>query len=104
MNLLETLRHPVLAWHGRAILKARAKRDRFIVDALNILRQSEGNSVLFVCDNPEFDGPNVFITCTVDFTDWQPVDFAGNDLTACLQAALDCQKAWLLKDYVLPLH
>lgn len=51
------------------------------------LRQTEGNLIAIICDNPEFGGPNSILEVIVDFEDDAPRRFEGETVLACLRAA-----------------
>lgn len=59
-------------------------------DAINILRQDEGSSVIILCDNPDYNGlPNNAILCCGDWTDWEERRFAADSLLGCFDLALE---------------
>lgn len=59
-----------------------------IVDPLNRLREDEGNSVTFICPNPDFNGePDEAIEVSAEWTNWEPRRFTGQSLAECLKAA-----------------
>ena len=63
------------------------ERLQAIVDPLNRLRADEGNSVTFICQNPEFDEADEAIEVSGEWTNWQPRRFTGRTLVECLEAA-----------------
>jgi len=59
-----------------------------IVNPLSSLREPEGASVTFFCDNPEFDdNPDCVIEVCDDWTDWKYRRFGGTSLTDALRQA-----------------
>jgi len=96
--------HPLWHYDVRTIIRLVEldwdREDRLIVDALNLLRAGEGNSVTFVCDNPEPDNDRelVYIECLGDFTDWRPLTFHGRNLPSCLRAAMKYQNNWQIRE------
>lgn len=59
-----------------------------IIDPLNRLREDEGNTVTFLCPNPDFNGlPDEAIEIIADWTNWVSWRFSGNTLAECLQSA-----------------
>jgi hypothetical protein len=55
---------------------------------LNELRADEGNELLLICPNPDFNGqPNERIDVAADWTGWNPVSFAGDTLHDAVKAA-----------------
>lgn len=60
---------------------------RAIIDAI---REPEGNSIEFLCPNPEAgpDSPNEIVVVTAHWTKWQPKRYGGNTLDQALMKAL----------------
>ena len=66
-----------------------------IVNAIEVLRADEGNSITFVCDNPDFDGqPAAKVICNGDWTNWADRAFTGDTVFECLGAALAANTVW----------
>lgn len=60
-----------------------------ILNAIDLLREDEGNTVTFVCDNPDFNGlPNARIVCNGNWTGWEDRVFSADTVMAALQMAL----------------
>jgi hypothetical protein len=60
-----------------------------ILKPLHQLREPEGASVTFNCDNPDFNGrPNCVVTVCDDWTDYHHKDFRADTLAECLQLAV----------------
>ncbi len=65
---------------------------RNITRMLNALREEEGATVTFCCDNPDFNGlPDRCIYCNASFTNWQDLDFRADTLEQCLSMALQAR-------------
>ena len=82
------LRHPGAAKYLRDLLEEqtslqkRLEAAEAIVNPLNELRAPEGNTVLFVCDNPDFnDNPDAIIEVNGE-------RFGGKNIAECLQKAV----------------
>lgn len=74
-------------------LRKEVERLRTIVDPLNRLREDEGNVVMFICPNPDFNGlPDEAIEVVADWTGWKPARFTGRTLAECLAAAERARK------------
>jgi len=54
---------------------------------IDLLRSVEGDCVTIVSDNPEFDGPARMIVCQGGWTNWEEVQFTGDTLVDCFDAA-----------------
>ncbi|CDX20115.1 hypothetical protein MPLA_1190066 [Mesorhizobium sp. ORS 3359] len=64
-------------------------RGRCATHAIDSLRGEEGNSVTFVCDNPDFNGqPNAKVICHGAWTEWTDRAFTGDTVGKALAAAL----------------
>jgi hypothetical protein len=73
------------ALHKMAALHAEAVN---IVGMINDLRADEGDSVTFLCDNPDFNGqPNNAVEVSASWTDYKDERFTGDTLEAALTAA-----------------
>jgi hypothetical protein len=60
-----------------------------ILNAIDLLREDEGSSVTFICDNPDFNGqPNAAVICSGEWTGWQDRRFAADTVIGCLRMAL----------------
>ncbi|MGC2781432.1 MAG: hypothetical protein WA418_37920 [Bradyrhizobium sp.] len=69
-------------------------RDLRTMQMLNDLRADEGNELLLICPNPDFNGqPNERIDVAADWTGWNPVSFAGDTLHDAVKAAHDVMTA-----------
>lgn len=67
--------------------------------AIEVLRESEGNSVQIFCDNPEplnSEDRNAIYVCG-DFTGWEEVQYTGASLLDCLMKARKAQSEHALK-------
>lgn len=65
-------------------------RNADIVEAINTLRQLEGDAVTILCDNPDFNGlPNNAILCCGEWTNWVERRFAGDSIYECLKLAIN---------------
>jgi hypothetical protein len=61
---------------------------------IEALRETEGNSVVIVCTNPDFNGqPNEAVTICASWTGWDEERFTGDTLHDALRAAYDAMKA-----------
>lgn len=78
----------VLQSHVEKCSKHPMSKLKIIVDAINVLRENEGDSVTIPCDNPDFDGPACYVESVAEWTGWEPRRFVGETLTSALQAAL----------------
>ncbi|RUY12614.1 hypothetical protein EOA25_02860 [Mesorhizobium sp. M2A.F.Ca.ET.040.01.1.1] len=64
-------------------------RGQWATDAIDSLRGEEGNSITFVCDNPDFNGqPNAKVICHGAWTGWADRTFTGDTVGKALAAAL----------------
>jgi len=64
-------------------------RQRRALNAIDFLRAEEGNSITFVCDNPDFNGqPNAKVICHGAWTQWADRAFTGDRVGKALAAAL----------------
>ena len=54
---------------------------------IDALRADEADSVTIGCDNPDFQGPNNYIECDGEWTQWRPRRFTGDSVLECLQKA-----------------
>lgn len=60
-----------------------------ILNAIDLLREDEGNSLTFVCDNPDFNGqPNAKVICNGRWTGWQDREFCADTVIGALRLAL----------------
>ncbi|PTQ12927.1 hypothetical protein CLG96_01940 [Sphingomonas oleivorans] len=75
-------------------LIARVKAAEEFTSLINALRADEGDAVMILCDNPDFNGlPNSAIECNGGWTDWRDRRFAGDTLIDCLRAAVSARAA-----------
>lgn len=52
------------------------------------LREGEGHSITFLCDNPDFNGqPNSAVECCGDWTNWVTRRFTGDTPYRAVEAA-----------------
>lgn len=56
-------------------------------DMIERLRADEGNMVMILCDNPNFEGPNSALVCCGEWTNWLDQRFTGDTVRAALKAA-----------------
>lgn len=57
------------------------------------LRADEADTVMLVCDNPDFIGPGAAVECNGRWTDWDDRRFDGDNILDALRAALAARKA-----------
>lgn len=89
--------HSVLRQDG-TIWKISKPDCQKIVDALNYLREEEGDTVILFSDNPGFDGqPNRQIDCNGDWTNWADRRFGGDTLLEALEKAADEKRLYKSK-------
>jgi hypothetical protein len=65
------------------------ERGAEIVRLIDVLRSDEGDSVMILCDNPDFNGqPNCAIVCNGDWTGWVDKRFAADTILDALSMAM----------------
>lgn len=64
-----------------------------MIDAINNLREDEGDSITIACDNPDAGSNDMlmYIECSGHWTDWKPRHFYGPDVMSCLRLAMDAK-------------
>lgn len=66
-----------------------------IANAIDVLRDGEGNSITFICDSPDFNGqPNSKVICNGDWTGWQDREFTGATVFEALGSAMAANTLW----------
>lgn len=66
-----------------------------VANAIDVLRDGEGNSITFVCDNPDFNGqPNSKVICNGNWTGWKDREFTGVTVFEALGLALAENARW----------
>ena len=84
---------PVFTAHNKRVSDLLEANNRYLQDARNWriveqLRAAEGNSVQFICDNPDFNGqPNARVICGGDWTSWEDFAFTGATIDEALAKA-----------------
>lgn len=65
---------------------------------IDILTDGEGDSVTFVCKNPDFNGlPNECVIINASWTDWKDRSFRADTREECLQMAIEAMNASMQK-------
>lgn len=60
-----------------------------IANAIDVLREDEGSTITFVCDNPDFNGrPNAKVICCGAWTGWAEREFTGASAYEALRRAV----------------
>lgn len=60
-----------------------------IANAIDVLRDGEGDTITFVCDNPDFNGqPNSKVVCNGAWTGWVDRGFTGTTAFEALASAV----------------
>jgi len=63
-------------------------------DLIDILTDGEGDSVTFVCKNPDFNGlPNECVIINASWTDWKDRSFRADTRRECLLLAVGAMHA-----------
>ena len=77
---------------GARELANEVERLRAIVDPIEKLREQEGGSVLIICPNPDFAGPNEAVEVCDKWTGWSRRRFTGDTLAEALAAAVKARE------------
>ncbi len=71
-----------------------------IVEALNKLRADEGNMVMLVCPNPDFNGlPDEVVDVSGDWNAHQITRYGGDTLLQALQRAVTAYDAAKVEEF-----
>lgn len=94
-DVIATLNRAGLPHLAMVVHRLAFQRDHLcsIVEPLNRLRQDEGNTVLILCDNPDFGGAQSAVEVSADWTEWKRRRFEADNLAGALQAAVIAAEA-----------
>jgi hypothetical protein len=89
LNGFDEVCDAILALAPAVTQHERGDREVEIVRLIDVLRSDEGDSVMILCDNPDFNGqPNCAIICNGDWTGWVDKRFAADTILDALSMAM----------------
>jgi len=71
------------------------KKERHLAtdELIDLLTDGEGDTVMFCCKNPDFNGmPNECVVVNASWTEWQDRSFRANTRRECLTLAVDAMR------------
>ena len=87
---IEPEQDPMEALAGLLSLKKSGEEALKIVQAINTLREYEGDAVTIMSDNPDFnEQPNCAVECNGSWTEYEYRRFTGDTLLKALEAAVE---------------